>query len=125
MTEIAKFLKKIRIDNEQNLGDMAEKIGLSAAYLSAVENNKRIAPKDMKENIFREYNLSKEQQLELSRLIAESRKKVEIELSSIQEDMLPECVDTAVMFANDLSKMNRQQLTMVKEILIKIKEDNM
>ncbi len=120
-TEIAKFLRKLRIDNDQSLGDMADKINLSAAYLSAIENDKRTAPEEMKENLFRVYDLSEEKKLEFARLVAESRKKVEIGLKDIQQDILPEYVDTAVMFAHDLSQMNRKQLADVKEFLQKLK----
>ncbi len=124
MTEIAKFLRKLRIDNEQSLGDMAGKIDVSAAYLSAIENGKRTAPEDMKDKLFEKYSLSDEQKLEFARLIAESREKVEIGLKGIQEDILPEYVDTAVMFAHDLSQMNRDQLAKVKELLQEIKMES-
>lgn len=121
--EIAKFLRKVRIDNDESLGDMAEKIGLSAAYLSAIENEKRTAPEDMKEKLFKAYCLTEEQTLEFSRLVAESRKKVEIGLSGIEEEILPEYVDTAVTFAHDLSQMNREQLAKVKDFLQRIKAE--
>lgn len=122
-TDIAKFLRKIRIDSDESLGDMADKIGLSAAYLSAIENNKRTAPEDMKENLYKAYSLSEEQKLEFARLVAESRKKVEIGLSGIQAELFPEYVDTAVMFAHDLSQMNRKQLAEIKNCLQKIKSE--
>ena len=102
---------------------MAEKINLSAAYLSAIENNKRTAPEDMKENLYRAYSLSEEQKLEFARLVAESRKKVEIGLSGIQAELFPEYVDTAVMFAHDLSQMNRKQLAEIKDCLQRIKSE--
>ena len=122
MTDIAKFLKKLRIDNEKNLGDMAEDLGLSAAYLSAIENGKRVAPEELKDLLFQKYRLSEEQKLEFARLVAESRNKVEIGLAGIQDkELLPEYVDTAVMFAHDLSQMNRDQLARVKELLQEIK----
>lgn len=124
MTEIAKFLRKLRIDNEQSLGDMADKIGLSAAYLSAIENSKRTAPESMKDSLFREYSLSEEQKLEFARLVAESRKKVEIDLMGVQDEIFPEYVDTAVMFAHDLSQMNREQLAEIKHFLQKIKTES-
>ena len=121
MTDIAKFLKKLRIDNEKNLGDMAEDLGLSAAYLSAIENGKRVAPEELKDLLFQKYRLSEDQKLEFAKLVAESRNKVEIGLAGIQEDILPEYVDTAVMFAHDLSQMNREQLAKVKDFLQEIK----
>lgn len=122
-TEIAKFLRKLRIDNDQSLGDMADKIGLSAAYLSAIENKHRVVPEDIKEKLYKAYNLTEGQKFEFARLVAESRKKVVIGLSDIQEEVLPEYVDTAVMFAHDLSQMNRKQLAVIKDCLQKIKSE--
>ena len=120
-TDIAKFLRKLRIDSDESLGDMADRIGLSAAYLSAIENDKRTAPEDMKEHLFKAYSLSEEQKLEFAQLVAKSRKKVEIGLSGIRESILPEYVDTAVMFAHDLSQMNRNQLAEVRKLLQNLK----
>ena len=120
-TEIAKFLRKLRIDSDKSLGDMADDLHLSAPYLSAIENGRRTAPEEMKDALFSKYSLSEEQKLEFARLVAESREKVEIGLKGIQQDMLPEYVDTAVMFAHDLSQMNREQLAEVKEFLQKLK----
>ena len=120
-TEIAKFLRKLRIDSDKSLGDMAEELNLSAAYLSAIENGRRTAPEEMKDKLFSKYSLSEEQKLEFARLVAESREKVEIGLKGIQQDILDEYVDTAVMFAHDLSQMNREQLAEVKEFLQKLK----
>ena len=122
-TDIAKFLRKLRIDSDESLGDMADRLGLSAAYLSAIENNKRIAPEDMKENLYKAYSLSEDQKLEFARLVAESRKKVEIGLEGIQVELFPEYVDTAVMFAHDLSQMNRKQLAEIKDCLQRIKSE--
>ena len=123
MTEIAKFLRKLRIDNEQSLGDMAEKLGLSAAYLSAIENDKRKIPEDMKDNLFKAYSLTEEQKLEFARLVAKSREKVVIDFNGFQNDYRSEYMDTAVMFAHDLSQMDRKQLEEVKKLLLKLKPD--
>ncbi|MEE1211797.1 MAG: helix-turn-helix transcriptional regulator [Treponema sp.] len=123
-TEIAKFLRKLRIDNDQSLGDMADKIGLSAAYLSAIENKHREVPEDIKEKLYKAYNLTEGQKFEFARLVAESRQKVVIGLSAIQDkELLPEYVDTAVMFAHDLSQMNREQLAEIKDCLQRIKSE--
>lgn len=122
MTNIAKFLRKLRIDNEQSLEDMANKIDFSPAYLSAIEHNKRKIPEDMKEKIFDKYILTEEQKLEFSRIIAEGRAKVVIDLAGFQNNR-SEYVDTAVMFAHDLSKMNRNQLEEVRKLLLNIKSE--
>ena len=97
-------------------------LGMTLAFVQT-PNGKRIAPEEMKDKLFEKYSLSDEQKLEFARLVAESREKVEIGLKGIQQDILPEYVDTAVMFAHDLSQMNRQQLAEVKEFLQRMKSE--
>ncbi|QGX87831.1 helix-turn-helix domain-containing protein [Escherichia coli] len=41
VTALGRFLRKIRIDKDQILKDMAEKLGVSVAQLSAIELGKR------------------------------------------------------------------------------------
>ncbi len=51
LTNLGKQTKKLRIDNEELLMDMANKLGISASYLSSIETGKRKAPKDFIEKI--------------------------------------------------------------------------
>ncbi|HAH61855.1 MAG TPA: transcriptional regulator, partial [Treponema sp.] len=44
LTEFGKFLKKMRIDKSETLAVMAGKLGISAAYLSSIENGTRDIP---------------------------------------------------------------------------------
>ena len=40
-TNFGKFCRKLRIDNDELLYDMAAKLGVSSAFLSKVENGKK------------------------------------------------------------------------------------
>ncbi len=44
LTEFGRELRKFRIDNGELLKDMAQKMNVSSAYLSAMENGKRNIP---------------------------------------------------------------------------------
>ena len=44
VTAFGKILRKMRIDTSEVLGDMAKRLGVSAAYLSSIENNGREIP---------------------------------------------------------------------------------
>ena len=120
MTQIAKFLRKLRIDCDESLGDMADRLDLSAAYLSAIENGKRNAPEEMGDRLFEAYGLSEEQKLEFSKILAESRQRLVIPLGGLGQELFPERVDAAVVFAHELSHMNEAQLLEVKKFLQKI-----
>lgn len=41
LTPFGKHIRKLRVDHDQTMSDMAEKIGLSSEYLSAVERGKK------------------------------------------------------------------------------------
>ena len=65
LTEFGKALRKIRIDRQQLLKDMANKLGVSSAYLSAVENGKRRMPQDWVSKIASIYSLDSDAQADL------------------------------------------------------------
>ena len=44
ITNFGKFLRKLRIDNNEFLKDMAARLGVTVAYLSAIEHGKRDVP---------------------------------------------------------------------------------
>ena len=51
LTDFGKELRKIRIDNNEFLKDMANKLGVTVSYLSAVENGKRDIPDEWLDKI--------------------------------------------------------------------------
>lgn len=61
LTDYGKELRKIRIDRQELMKDMASRLGVSVAYLSAVETGKRKVPADWTSKILQHYNLSVEQ----------------------------------------------------------------
>lgn len=44
LTEVGKFLRKVRIDHDEILKDMATKLGVSVSFLSVVENERKNIP---------------------------------------------------------------------------------
>ena len=46
ITEYGKFLRKLRIDQGQILKTMAEKLGVSSAFLSAVRKSQKLGKKN-------------------------------------------------------------------------------
>ena len=51
LTDLGRLLRKIRIDHGEILKDMANRFGVTASYLSAVENGKRAVPEAWEEII--------------------------------------------------------------------------
>ena len=57
--ELGKALAKIRIDHDERMSDMAKRLGVSTAYLSAVELGKKKITDALLTNVAREYSLLK------------------------------------------------------------------
>ncbi len=85
LTEFGKALRKIRIDRQQLLKDMANKLGVSSAYLSAVENGKRRMPQDWVSKIASIYSLDSDAQADLQNAADNSVFDVTISLENASE----------------------------------------
>ena len=81
VTEIGKELRKIRIDNDENINDMAQKIGISIAYLSAIESGKRNIPDNLVKKVVEAYNLDNKKEEVLRKAEIESSKRINIDLA--------------------------------------------
>ena len=82
LTEFGKALRKIRIEREELLKDMATALGVSPAYLSAVETGKRRIPDDWVEKISVHYHLSQNERTDLSQAAENSAYEVKISLQA-------------------------------------------
>lgn len=60
ITEFGKAIRKIRIDTDQRLADMAKLIGKSPAFISAVERGEKSPPQGFEEDIISSYRLTDE-----------------------------------------------------------------
>ena len=122
VTPFGKEIRKLRIDANEVLMNMADRLGITAAYLSSIENGKRDIPEDFIEKIVREQSLSDKQKKTLALAKAETQNKVILQMpENIKENQ--ELYETAVLFARDLSKLNPKQLQKVQEILSSVQEE--
>ena len=58
-TTYGKVLRRIRIDRDELLKNMAEKLKMTSAHLSSIENGKRQIPNNMTRSIVDIYELDK------------------------------------------------------------------
>lgn len=118
MTQVAKFLSKLRIDNDQRLGEMAAKLAVSPATLSSIQNGSRSVTQKFRESLYHAYSLTEEQKEEFERAVQQLKGEVVISLKDVRSrHCMRQYVDTAVMFAHDLSKLNGEQLSQMQELL--------
>lgn len=123
LTAYGKELRKLRIDRAEFMGVMARKIGLSSAYLSAIENGTRAIPKDLTETICTVYALSEGDAERLKKAEKEQPKdKVVINFKSldssdIEDKDKEQLKKVALMFAQDYSKLSTAQAVEIEKIL--------
>lgn len=115
VTDFGKVLRKLRIDHSEILGDMAKKLEISPAYLSAIENNGRVIPDDLIAKLAQKYNLNDSQINELEEAKAQTKGAVAVQFENHKGNH--DYIQTAVMFARDFSKLTAQQVEQLKRLL--------
>jgi transcriptional regulator with XRE-family HTH domain len=81
ITPFGKFLRKLRIDNDMSMKEMAYDLHVSVAYLSSVENQIRNIPARWLNLIITKYSLDFLQQEELKKAIENSIKTIKTDLT--------------------------------------------
>ena len=115
VTAFGKILRKMRIDCSEVLGVMAQRLKVSPAYLSSIENGGREIPDDFITKIVKEYGLSEEQKNELEEAKAKVKGAVNVDFTDQKTEA--DYVETAVMFAKDFSRLSVEQVNELKELL--------
>jgi len=77
-TSFGEFVRILRIQHHEVMGDMAKKLKTSVSFLSAVENGKKNVPAGWLEKISNLYELSKEEINVLKEYIEESKTQFKI-----------------------------------------------
>ena len=113
LTDFGRFLRKIRIDCDEILKDMAEKLNVSAAYLSAVEMGKRNIPEQWVNKISELYALSDEDKEKLNSAADNSAKSITLNFENIGNAQK----ETAILFAREFENVDTETLDKIKKLL--------
>ena len=113
LTDFGRFLRKIRIDCGEILKDMAERLNVSAAYLSAVEMGKRNIPEQWVDMISELYNLSKVEKSNLKDAADSSAKSITLKFDNISDVQK----ETAILFAREFENVDIETLDKIKRLL--------
>lgn len=102
LTVVGKFLRKLRIDRGEILFDMAKGLGVSSAFLSAVENGKKKMPDAWIPKLQALYSLSSSQIAELKDAVIETNSIVELNISNASDQNR----QLALMFARRFDSLD-------------------
>ncbi len=117
VTELGKYLRKLRIDYGEVLKNMADKLDVTSSFLSAVENGKKKMPRDWYIRIIDIYNLDENKIEEFDKSIAKTEESIEISLNKIPEDNR----EVAISFARKFQDFNSDDIDKIKKILKGVK----
>jgi len=113
VTSFGKTLRKLRIDRGEIIKDMADSLGHTASYLSAVETGKRPIPDGWVERIVDIYSLDAESAQELKAAAMSEVKSVKIDIN----DFMGIKRETAILFAREFSDVDDITVERIRKLL--------
>lgn len=113
VTDLGRFLRKLRLDHDEIMMDMAKKLGVSAAFLSSVENGKKKPPASWKEQISSLYQLRGPENEEWQRAFVEATTKQVIHLEQFSND----AKNLMLEFARKVECLTNEESDEIKKIL--------
>jgi transcriptional regulator with XRE-family HTH domain len=113
LTPFGKFVRKLRIDRGLRLKDMADSLGLSSAFLSAVETGSKPMPATMADQVCRYFGLDPQQQSDLRMAVDASQVEARIRMVGL-EDQSRELV---AAFARRIGGLEPSQREKILDIL--------
>ena len=116
LTELGKLLRKLRIDEGERLLDMAEKLGVTSSFLSAVEMGRKAPPRGIEEAIIETYRVSDELADGLCKAADDERE------SFVLKPKSELARDTAGLLSRKIDDLSSDQLRSIQEILRRSKK---
>lgn len=106
VNNFGRFCRKLRIDRDELLYDMAVKLGVSSAFLSKVENGKKKPPEEWKNILIQEYDLNQKQIKELNQYMFEAQNYDSIDISFMNDNERM----MMLSFARKFNNINKNKL---------------
>ena len=119
LTPLGRELRKLRIDQSETLGDLAEALKLSVAFLSAIETGRKNVPSDFISRVVEHYKLDRTQYRKLSKLAELSQREVKFSLAK-RSDKEREMV---ALFARNFANLTDVERQKINQVLEKYKEE--
>ena len=115
ITKFGEYTRDLRIDRGENLKEMAENLGVSSAFLSAVENGKKQVPKTWYEKISSLYELALKEKEKLKNAIEESKNMLVLNLENVTQANK----EFALVFARSFEELTDEERKKIQGILTK------
>jgi transcriptional regulator with XRE-family HTH domain len=114
MTPFGERMRKLRAERQVTLKEMAGEIGVSSAYLSALEHGKRGRPGwHLLQRIISYFNIIWDEAEDVVRLARISHPRVVIDTSGLE----PQATELANRLADDISGLDQRELAEMLAVL--------
>lgn len=114
MTPFGDRMRKLRAERGVTLKDMADAVGVSSAYLSALEHGKRGRPSwHLIQRVIAFFNIIWDEAEEVVRLARISHPKIAIDTSGLN----PKATELANRLADDVSRLDAETLDELLAVL--------
>jgi len=113
LTELGETLRDIRQENFERLLDMADRLEVSSAFLSAIEHGKKKPPSDFLNKLLNQYTLESDMKQRLSQGIDRANSGVTIRSNN------PLARETAAVFARKVNTLSNDHLAEIKRLIEK------
>lgn len=119
MTPFGERMRKLRAERNVTLKDMADAIGVSSAYLSALEHGKRGRPGwHLLQRIISFFNIIWDEAEDVVRLARISHPRVVIDTSGLA----PQATELANRLADEISELDQKELAEMLAVLNRKKQ---
>src|SRR5690606_13429981 len=115
ITKLGKVLRKARVDSEMTLGDMADAVGISPAFLSAIENGKKDIKEPLVEKLANLLKLSDEKLVEFQMIAMASNSEVRVNLEKHGEKQ----IEAVTLLARHIADLSEDSLEDISKIINK------
>ncbi len=112
-TKFGEFLRIQRIKHHEVMGDVAQLLGVSVPFLSAVENGKKNIPSEWLDILSKHYHLDELENIEMRQAAEHSKNYVKITLSGAK----PFQREAALQFARSFDEMDDNTAKKITELL--------
>lgn len=116
LTPFGKKVRKLRIDVGVTLKSMADSMGVTSSYLSAIETGKRAVTDPVLNSIIGYFSgAGVNAKAELAKAARDSQQSVEINLSGKNQNAR----EVAMAFARNFDELSDEEFTRLRELLTK------
>lgn len=111
LTPFGKALRVFRVNNSELLKEMADRLGVTPAYLSAVENGKKDPTDELMARLYKAYRFTPSEKEELEEARAKTQRFIKLSFDNDEDG------DLGLLFARSLGSLSDTQRLDIRQIL--------